>query len=99
MADDAASVAPTHWSEIDPKDAADITLPWNGIEGPLNEIGERCPWPWHSQQLVGAPMGQYHCPYCGGMVIAGMAHFDWDDFDVAADLAKSYGAGDSDVDL
>lgn len=47
------------------------------ITAPLNEMGERCPWPWEPQLLVGAPMGQYHCPYCGAMVMAGIEHIDY----------------------
>jgi hypothetical protein len=66
-----------HWSEIEPADAVDLALPAEGIEGPINEVGELCPWPWEPQQLGGAPIGQYHCPYCGGMVMAGMMHPDW----------------------
>lgn len=65
------------WSEIEPKDAVDIVLPMEGIEGPVNEEGEECPWPWEPQQLVGAPMGQYHCGYCGAMVVAGIEHLDY----------------------
>ena len=26
--------------------------------------------------LKGQPLGQYHCPDCGAMVIAGVSHFD-----------------------
>lgn len=70
-----------HWSEISPADAVDITLPWDGpdgrVEAPLNEIGEPCPWPWEPQQLKGAPLGQYHCGYCGGMCVAGVPHPEW----------------------
>jgi hypothetical protein len=65
------------WDEIVPADAVKIQLPADGIEGPLNEVGEPCPWPWEPQQLRGAPLGQYHCPYCGAMVIAGMPHIDY----------------------
>ena len=35
-----------HWTEIAPKDAADIVLPRDDIKGPINEMGEPCPWPW-----------------------------------------------------
>lgn len=63
--------------EIDPADARDIVLPREDIVGPVNEMGEPCPWPWEPQQLVGAPIGMYHCPYCGGMVVAGIAHIDY----------------------
>jgi len=67
-----------HWYDIDPKDARDIDLSKRlDIDAPLNEDGERCPWPWDPQQRRGAPMGQYHCPYCGAMVMAGMRHPDY----------------------
>lgn len=72
-----ASSAATTWQDLDPHDMVDKALPWNGIHGPLNELGEECPWPWDPQQLEGAPLGQYHCPYCGGMVMAGVPHLDW----------------------
>jgi hypothetical protein len=65
------------WSEIAPKEAVGIVLPAPGIWGPLNEEGEVCPWPWEPQQFVGIPLGQYHCPYCGAMVIAGVPHLDY----------------------
>lgn len=70
----------TKWYDIEPKDATTIDLSKRpDIEGPLNEEGEECPWPWDPQQLVGAPIGQYHCPYCGAMVLAGMQHVDYRD--------------------
>jgi hypothetical protein len=66
------------WDEISPADAKDINLAVRlDIDAPLNEAGERCPWPWEPQLLVGAPMGQYHCPWCGAMCIAGIAHPDY----------------------
>ena len=70
----------THWYEIDPADAVDINVNLRpDIVGPLNDEGEECPWPWEPQQLVGVPMGQYHCPWCGAMCIAGMPHPDYRD--------------------
>ncbi len=68
-----------HWTAITPEQAVNIVLPTVGIYGPRNELGEECPWPWKPQQLVGVPMGQYHCDYCGGMQIAGVPHIDWTD--------------------
>ena len=57
-----------HWSTIDPADAVDLNLSERlDIVAPLNEDGERCPWPWGPQQLVGVPMGQYHCPRCASV--------------------------------
>ena len=70
----------TSWTEIEPKDATDLDLSKDlDIEAPLNEAGERCPWPWEPQQLKGVPMGQYHCPYCGAMTLAGVPHLDYRD--------------------
>jgi hypothetical protein len=65
------------WTEIEPKDAREIKLPRDDIYGPANEEGEDCPWPWDPIQLGGAPLGQYHCPYCLAMVMAGMDHIDY----------------------
>ncbi len=73
----------THFSEIDPSDATQLRLPDPGIEGPLNENGDECPWPWDPIQLKGAPLGQYHCPYCGAMVIAGQDHIDYREDDAS----------------
>ncbi len=68
------------WHEIEPKDAVNINCTeTDEVEGPLNEMGEECPWPWEPQQLVGVPMGQYHCPYCGAMCVAGVPHTDYRD--------------------
>jgi hypothetical protein len=69
---------PTDWRSIEPKDAGEINLgERDDITAPLNENGERCPWPWEPQQFGGVPLGQYHCPYCGAMVIAGVPHIDY----------------------
>jgi hypothetical protein len=66
-----------HWTTIEPADAVDIVLPCDDIKGPLNSLGKPCSWPWEPQQLVGAPLGQYHCGFCGEMVVAGIAHPDY----------------------
>lgn len=68
------------WQSITPAQAAEQQLDLRtrlDITAPLNEVGERCPWPWDPEQLRGAPMGQYHCPYCGAMVLAGIEHLDY----------------------
>lgn len=71
-----------NWYDIDPEDAKEIDLSVRlDITAPLNEQGERCPWPWDPQQLEGQPIGMYHCGYCGAMVIAGMRHIDYGDLD------------------
>ena len=66
------------WRDFTPAEAVDLNLLERlDIEAPLNELGERCPWPWEPEQLTRAPMGQYRCPYCGAMVVAGMRHVDY----------------------
>lgn len=66
------------WFDIEPKDSLAIDLTKNlDMVAPHNENGERCPWPWDPEQLVGAALGQYRCPYCGAMVVAGMKHLDY----------------------
>lgn len=72
--------SPRHWSDIAPGDALTLDLSTDlSVTAPLNEMGERCPWPWEPQQLVGVPLGQYHCGYCGAMVMAGLPHIDYAD--------------------
>lgn len=65
------------WYDIEPADAVNIVLPAEGIVGPLTMEGDPCPWPWEPQQLVGVPMGMYHCPHCGEMCVAGVPHPDY----------------------
>jgi hypothetical protein len=68
----------THWRDIPPSMALGLDLRQNlSIDAPLNEMGERCPWPWEPEQLTGVPLGQYHCGYCGAMVVAGLPHPDY----------------------
>lgn len=43
--------------------------------GPYVEERKKCPY--DPRELAGAPIGQYHCPECGEMVLAGMEHPDW----------------------
>jgi hypothetical protein len=67
-----------NWYDIAPADAVDLNLSVRlDITAPRNEVGERCPWPWEPEQLVGAPIGQFHCQWCGAMVLAGMRHIDY----------------------
>ena len=74
-------MTPRPWHEIEPKDAVNLVLPHPDVlDAPRDEDGEVCPWPWEPQQRVGWPMGQYHCSYCGSMVIAGVPHPDYQAF-------------------
>jgi hypothetical protein len=73
-----AASDPVHWSEISPADALEIDCRVRpDLSPPVNEEGEVCPWPWDPQQLTGAPIGMYHCPYCDAMVVAGVPHPDY----------------------
>lgn len=38
----------------------------------LQQLAKTCPH--DPRKLAGAPIGQYHCPVCGEMVIAGLEH-------------------------
>lgn len=40
------------------------------IEALIDE--DRCPY--EPEWLLGTPMGMFHCPVCGDMVLAGMPH-------------------------
>lgn len=73
----------TPWHEFTPRWAMEnqIQLPHPEIQGPYNENGEECPWPWEPIQLKGAPLGQYRCKYCMAMVMAGMEHVDYGPLD------------------
>lgn len=73
------------WRTVTPQQALNLDLLRDlRYTAPLNEQGERCAWPWEPQQLTGAPVGQYHCPYCSAMVMAGMMHLDYADEDAGA---------------
>ncbi len=68
------------WTDITPQEAAvqQLNLARDiHITAPRNEAGERCPWPWDPQNREGQPLGQYHCGYCGAMVMAGIPHLDY----------------------
>lgn len=69
------------------QDDAGWRLPWAdpGIDGP----GVPCRFPLDPLILWGQPIGQYHCPHCGSMVLAGIPHLDYPatEADWAAELA------------
>ena len=81
------------WTTILPENATIVVLPHPEIQGPYTSDGRECPWPWEPQQLVGAPIGQYHCGFCGEMVVAGLPHIDYGPIiDGANDHDISYNA-------
>jgi hypothetical protein len=74
-----------HWYEISPEEAAKQRLDLSkrtDIKAPKNEEGEVCPFPWEPQLLTGAPLNQFHCQFCGAVVVAGIPHVDYSDVEV-----------------
>jgi hypothetical protein len=66
------------WQDVLPADAEGIDLTKRqDITAPINEKGERCPWPWGPQTLTEEPIGIYGCLYCGARVVAGREHIDY----------------------
>ena len=43
------------------------------------EDGWVCMDPWYTIKMSGKPIGMFHCPYCGEMVLAGIVHPDYYD--------------------
>lgn len=47
-------------------------------DAPRSDVtGKPCEWPFDPLLLVAngpVPLGQYHCPACGSMVVAGVPH-------------------------
>ena len=52
-----------------------------------NEKDDPMKCPFDPSPLLGVPLGMFHCPACGEMVIAGIPHPDWNKLDeyLAAD--------------
>lgn len=48
---------------------AAVSSDWGEFEGQ-----KRLPCPEDPVKLLGQPIGMYHCPHCGIMVIAGLPH-------------------------
>ena len=73
------------WTDI-PLSGRMPRLPFGDIQGPLNEFDERCSWPWEPIALAqnGANTGMFHCSFCGGMVMIGLPHFDFDNLDLSS---------------
>ncbi len=93
-----------NWYDIEPKNAVDIDCTKRpDLNPPVNEEGEVCPWPWEPQQLVGVPMGQFHCGYCGAMCVAGFRHPDYtgfqEEYEAYMREAEKSGAKHEPVDL
>lgn len=55
----------------------DTGVDWGEYQGK-----KRRPCPELPELLLGLPIGQYHCPYCGVMCLAGIAHMMPDEVDV-----------------
>jgi hypothetical protein len=44
---------------------------------PVADDGAECPMPLDPLRIFGHPLGMYHCPYCGSMVMASWPHTDY----------------------
>jgi hypothetical protein len=59
-----------HKNEFDKKMEAIKRTPSQEL---LQQIADdKCPYP--TQHLLGVPIGMFHCPLCGEMVLAGQEH-------------------------
>lgn len=79
-------LAPVKWTLIEPAEAVGLDLRSDkDIVGPLNSLGQLCPWPWGMQQDVFDPGRTHVCRYCGQEGTPGLEHPDFrdmlDDFD------------------
>lgn len=52
------------------------TIDWGSCEGK-----KRKPCPEQPLLLTGQPIGQYHCPGCGMMILAAMPHLDPENYE------------------
>jgi hypothetical protein len=55
----------------------------SGWSVPIGDDGRPCPMPLDPLLMFGQPLGMYHCPWCGSMILAGVPHVDYaeaDDF-------------------
>lgn len=67
--------------------AVESTINWGAYEGK-----RRKPCTEQPLLLAGQPIGQYHCPMCGEMQLAGMAHLP-PDHDYEAACGRPWPAG------
>lgn len=56
------------------EDSVERDSPWGSYKG-----RKRNPCPEKPELLLGKPIGQYHCPGCGEMQLAGLPHMAVDD--------------------
>jgi len=58
-------------------------MPISDVLSEENGVETACPWPFDPilPHMMSAPLGQYHCPYCGSMVLAGVPHGDYKGFE------------------
>lgn len=48
----------------------------------LTEKQKKCDFDPMAPDYIGAPIGMFHCPLCGEMVLAGMPHPDYSAWDL-----------------
>jgi hypothetical protein len=73
------TLKPTPWTQAEQESAREVleaalriidhSIDWGEYKG-----RKRLPCPEQPLLLLGAPLGQYHCPVCGEMQLAGIPH-------------------------
>lgn len=48
----------------------------------MDKQQKKCRFDPMAPQYIGAPIGMFHCPLCGEMVLAGMPHPDYSAWDL-----------------
>lgn len=74
------NLVPVKWNVIPPEEAVGLDLRTDPtVEGPLNENGKVCPWPWEVQQQPFQVEAMHTCSYCGSVGTPGLPHQDFRD--------------------
>jgi len=65
------------WDTIPPEHAVGLDLSTDSdIQGPVNEHGVVCPWPWEVQQQTFQVGSLHTCSHCGSVGTPGLPHQD-----------------------
>lgn len=69
------------WTLIEDEDTHGLDLRNDRhIQGPLNNLGFLCPWPWEVGNADFDPDVTHECSYCGQQSTPGMEHPDYRGF-------------------
>lgn len=62
------------WSNVHQAPLGFLYFEEISISETITEQTEPSPCPYDPRELLGQPIGMLHCPLCGEMVVAGLAH-------------------------